>query len=354
MIQLKNINKIYVNDIFALKNINLTVAPGEIVGVIGKSGAGKSTLIRCVNLLERPTSGHVYIDNIDITTLNQNALRQIRHKIGMVFQHFNLLSTRTVFDNVALPLILINQSKSIIDQKVLFLLEKVGLLNFQKFYPHQLSGGQKQRVAIARALATDPTVLLCDEMTSALDPETTDDILNLIRMINQELKLSILLITHQMEVIKNIADSVAVIEQGEIIECESVVELFKNPKTNTAKKFVQTVFKSDLPIEFQSKLNIDPIENGEVILRLTFIGHTTLEPVIDELVRNEKIKVNILQANIEKLRQITMGRMIIAMQLTQATQSESVRMNLIKRFLENKGLTVEVMGYVDDKAWLVG
>lgn len=347
MITLKNINKTYINDIFALKNINLEVAQGEIVGVIGRSGAGKSTLIRCVNLLERPTSGSVFIDDINITTLNQNELRQVRHKIGMIFQHFNLLSTRTVFDNIAFPLTLIKKSPLEIQQKVLFLLDKVGLLNHQQSYPHQLSGGQKQRVAIARALATDPSVLLCDEMTSALDPETTDDILNLVRNLNQELKLSILLITHQMEVIKNIADRVAVIEHGEIIECDSVVNIFKNPKTNTAKKFVQTVFKSDLPVEFQAKLHADFIPNGEVVLRLTFIGHTTLEPVIDELVRNEKIKVNILQANIEKLRQITMGRMIISMQL------DSIRIEIIKRFLENKGLTVEVMGYVDDEAWLI-
>jgi len=244
MIELKNINKIYITKSgahHALKNINLHVAPGEIVGVIGKSGAGKSTLIRCVNLLERPTSGSVRVNNVELTTLNPQQLRQARHQIGMIFQHFNLLSTRTVFENVAFPLQLLKQPKNEIDQTVSLLLEKVGLSDRCDAYPSQLSGGQKQRVAIARALATKPQVLLCDEMTSALDSETTEDILKLIRGINQELGLSILCITHEMSVIKAITDRVAVIDYGEIVECAGVVDLFKSPQTPITKRLIQSV-----------------------------------------------------------------------------------------------------------------
>ncbi|HLB55791.1 MAG TPA: ATP-binding cassette domain-containing protein [Coxiellaceae bacterium] len=242
MIELYNINKIYSNQsgkIHALNNINLSVAPGEIVGVIGKSGAGKSTLIRCVNLLEKPTSGFVRVNNIELTTLNAAQLRQARHQIGMIFQHFNLLATRNVFDNVAFPLTLLKKSKKEINKIVSTLLEKVGLSDKRNVFPHHLSGGQKQRVAIARALATNPKVLLCDEMTSALDLETTYDILKLIRNINQDLGLSILCITHEMSVIKAIADRVAVIDQGEIIECATAVDLFKNPQTEITKRLIQ-------------------------------------------------------------------------------------------------------------------
>src|SRR3990167_2053464 len=221
MIKLTNVNKIYLGKsghLQALKNVNLHVAPGEVVGVIGKSGAGKSTLIRCVNLLERPTSGSVRVDGIELTQLNPAALRDVRHQIGMIFQHFNLLSTANVYDNVAFPLRLQKKSSTEIDQTVLSLLEKVNLIDRRFSFPQQLSGGQKQRVAIARALATKPKVLLCDEMTSALDPETTDDILQLLRSLNQELQFSILCITHEMSVIKFIADRVAVIDSGEIVE----------------------------------------------------------------------------------------------------------------------------------------
>lgn len=242
MIELYNLNKIYSNQsgkIHALKNVNLSVAPGEIVGVIGKSGAGKSTLIRCVNLLEKPTSGSVRVNNIELTKLNAAQLRQARHQIGMIFQHFNLLSTHSVFDNVAFPLTLLKKSKGEMNNIVSELLEKVGLSDKRNIFPHHLSGGQKQRVAIARALATNPKVLLCDEMTSALDLETTYDILKLIRNINQDLGLSILCITHEMSVIKAIADRVAVIDQGEIIEYATAVDLFKNPQTAITKRLIQ-------------------------------------------------------------------------------------------------------------------
>lgn len=348
MIKLTHLNKIYFGlseHHHALKNINLHVLPGEIVGVIGKSGAGKSTLIRCVNLLEKPTSGSVQINGIELTTLNPAQLRQARHQIGMVFQHFNLLETRTVFQNVAFPLQLLKTPAEEIERIVTVLLEKVGLLDKMYVYPRQLSGGQKQRVAIARALATKPKVLLCDEMTSALDPETTDDILKLIRDINRDMQLSILCITHEMHVIKAIANRVAVISHGEIVECSNVVDLFKHPKTTVAKRFVQSVFKSELPDELQSQLHFESMPDDFIVMRLTFFGHATLEPIINDFTRKTNVRVIILQANIEQLRTEMMGRMIVAVDVKK-TDVEKVM-----QYLTQDDLTVEIIGYVDRQTW---
>jgi D-methionine transport system ATP-binding protein len=348
MIELQNLNKIYSTpsgDYQALKNIQLSVAPGEIVGVIGRSGAGKSTLIRTVNLLERPTSGSVRVNGAELTTMNPDQLRQARHHIGMIFQHFNLLSKRTVHDNVAFPLQLLKMPERDIDHIVSSLLDKVGLSDRWNLYPHQLSGGQKQRVAIARALATKPKVLLCDEMTSALDPETTEGILKLVRSINQEMGLSILCITHEMGVIKTIADRVAVIDHGEIVECENVTTIFKDPKNPITKRFVQSVLKSELPHDLQSQIHFELMPEDQVVMRLTFVGHSTLEPVINEFMRQTKLRVNILQADIEQLRKELIGRMIITMDL------QGAELEKIVGFLQKKGLVVEVMGYVDRQAW---
>lgn len=348
MIELHNLNKIYTTqsgDHHALKNIHLTVASGEIVGVIGKSGAGKSTLIRCVNLLERPTSGLVRVSNTELTQLNSTQLRAARHQIGMIFQHFNLLSTRTVYENIAFPLELLKKTKKEIEYSVQPLLEKVGLLNHTRHYPHQLSGGQKQRVAIARALATHPRVLLCDEMTSALDPETTEDILKLMRSLNQEMHLSILCITHEMAVIKSIADRVAVIDHGEIIECAETAALFKKPQTSITKRLIQSVLKSELPHDLQSKIHSKGMADDEVVLRLTFSGEATLEPVMNEFARHSKARVNILQANIEQLRREMIGCMIISMRL------EKKELESVCLFLSEKSVTVEVIGYVDAQIW---
>ncbi|PIZ04550.1 MAG: methionine ABC transporter ATP-binding protein [Gammaproteobacteria bacterium CG_4_10_14_0_8_um_filter_38_16] len=349
MIELHNLNKIYTSKLgshHALKNINLSVAQGEIVGVIGKSGAGKSTLIRCVNLLEKPTSGSVKVNDVDLTTLNAEKLREARHHIGMIFQHFNLLSTRTVFDNIAFPLQLLKKPFNEIERTVSRLLEKVGLSEQSNAYPAQLSGGQKQRVAIARALATNPTVLLCDEMTSALDPETTEDILKLMRSINREFNLSILCITHEMGVIKSIADRVAVIDQGQIVECDKVINVFKNPKKAITKRLIQSVLKSELPDDLQSEMHVEHMMDDQVVLRLTFVGHATLEPVINDFMRKTKARVNILQANIEQLQKEKIGRMIVAMQL------EKTELSVVKKYLEEKDVIVEVMGYVDAQTWV--
>lgn len=349
MITLEKLNKIYTTkstQLHTLKNVDLHINAGEIVGLIGKSGAGKSTLLRCVNLLERPTSGRVIVDGVDLMDLDNAQLRQARHQIGMVFQHFNLLSSATVFDNVAFPLRLLNATRTEVEKTVITLLDNLGLSSFAKSYPHQLSGGQKQRVAIARALATKPKVLLCDEMTSALDPETTADILGLIKEINQTLGLSILCVTHEMDVVKTIADRVAVIDGGEIVEYSPVAEIFKNPQTSIAKRFIQSVLKTALPQELSSVLSSEPSEtNDHVILRFIFAGEATLAPVVNEWMRQSKVQVNILQANIEKLRQETIGSMIVS------TIFESSRLEESVKFLKDKGLGVEVLGYVNEHDW---
>ncbi len=245
MIKLNNITKIFTlpdKKLTALDNVSLHVPKGQICGVIGASGAGKSTLIRCVNLLERPTHGAVIIDDVDLTQLSDAELVKTRRQIGMIFQHFNLLTSRTVFENVALPLELENKSKAEIQEKTTALLALVGLSDKHNVYPANLSGGQKQRVAIARALASDPKVLLCDEATSALDPATTQSILKLLKEINRTLGITILLITHEMEVVKRICDQVAVIDKGRLIEQGTVSEIFSNPKTELAQEFISSTF----------------------------------------------------------------------------------------------------------------
>lgn len=348
MIELKGINKTYHTangPLCTLKDVDLRVAQGEIVGLIGRSGAGKSTLLRCVNLLERPTSGSVRVDDVELTQLKAQALREARHHIGMVFQHFNLLSTATVFDNVALPLRLVHASKSTIKKRVDTMLQKVGLPHLSASYPHQLSGGQKQRVAIARALVTEPTVLLCDEMTSALDPETTDEIVQLIRDLNAEFNLSILCVTHSMSVVKSIADRVAVIDDGRIVERNDVVSIFKNPRAKVTQRFVQSVLKSYLPEDMQSRLQGIPIDDGFGVLRLTFAGEVTMEPVVNELMKTFKAEINVLQANIEMLRQEMVGRMVIALDM------QKIKLTKVVALLESRGLIVEVMGY-GNRDWI--
>ncbi|MBX3709709.1 MAG: ATP-binding cassette domain-containing protein [Gammaproteobacteria bacterium] len=240
MIEFKKINKEYmVNNkiVHALQDIDLSINRGEIFGIIGLSGAGKSTLLRTVNLLEKPTSGQVYVDEIDLTQLSKKQLKQQRKNIGMIFQHFNLLKSRTAFENIALPLELLGQPKDKIKHDVHILLELVQLVEHKNHYPEQLSGGQQQRVAIARALATQPRILLCDEPTSALDPLSTSSILHLLKEINQKLSVTILLITHEMDVIKQICHRAGVLDKGYLIEQSSVTELFSNPKSSVVKQW---------------------------------------------------------------------------------------------------------------------
>lgn len=343
VIKLQHLNKIYHTphgELPALADINLDVQSGEIYGVIGKSGAGKSTLIRCVNLLERPSSGAVIVDDQDLTQLSQSALRLARGKMGMIFQHFNLLRNRTVLENVGLPLEIIGMTKEQVVRKIMPLLELVGLEKKSKSYPSQLSGGQKQRVAIARALATQPKILLCDEMTSSLDPETTRSILELILDINEQFKLSILLITHEMNVIKTIADRVAVIDHGRIIEEADVFTLFTHPKTAITQSFMRHTLPLELPVAVMHKIQRQPFANSSVIWRFFLSGPLATQPVINDLLKKYPVHLNILQANLEFIRHRPLGLMIVAV------EGSSEEIAQAKGYLEHRGLLIEVIGYV--------
>ncbi len=345
MITLDDINKSYIlhnRSIPAIRSINLTVKPGEIFGVIGKSGAGKSTLIRCVNLLETPDSGRVLVDGKDLMRLDPTSLRAARRKIGMIFQHFNLLSSRTVYHNVALPLELAGHSKQSITNTIMPLLELTELLDKKNAYPSQLSGGQKQRVAIARALASQPTILLSDEATSALDPETTLSILQLLKNIRDTLNLTILLITHEMNVVKTICDRVALLEKGTLIETNTVGEFFIRPQTSTAKNFIASAVLQHLPDAIQRHLLKLPETNAHPVLRLWFRQGTATQPIISMLSLQFNVHVNILQANIEYVQNQVMGIMIIVVKGFDASIQSAIE------YLKEHYVDAEVLGYAPD------
>lgn len=309
MIKLKNLNKSFNLDsnrsIVALQDINLEIGKSEIFGIIGLSGAGKSTLIRTINRLEEPCSGTIEIDGIDITKLSKSELIESRRGMGMIFQHFNLLSSRTVAQNIAFPLEIAGVEKSIIKTRVDELLELVELSDKSEAYPSQLSGGQKQRVAIARALANNPKVLLCDEATSALDPNTTKSILKLLKDINQKLNITIILITHQMEVIKSICNRVAIIEAGRIIELGSVEAVFLNPRTQTAKEFLSHLQPSN-QIE-----TCFPKDKNSIVLKLSYLKASAKEPIVSRLIRKFDLDVNIVSGNISKLMSTSSGHLVL-------------------------------------------
>ncbi len=312
MIQFEGVAKTYQSgkhEIHALNGIDLTVETGEIYGVIGFSGAGKSSLIRTVNLLERPSAGRVLIQGQDISTLSSKEIRTIRKDIGMIFQHFNLLNSKTVYHNVAMPLLLAKTPKSDIDKQVKNLLDFVGLADQAQKYPDQLSGGQKQRIGIARALATNPSVLLCDEATSALDPQTTKSILDLLRKINKEYNITILLITHEMGVIREICDKVAVLEAGKVIEQGSVFDIFSNPQQPTTKRFVRSVMNDELPESLLAQIQAAKSDNA--IYRLQFTGTSVGKPFMSRVSRDFKVDLNVLFGNITELQGIPYGNLIV-------------------------------------------
>lgn len=340
MIELRQLTKIFSTGITALDDINLSIERREIFGVIGPSGAGKSTLIRCVNLLESPTAGHVIIDNQDLTQLSLGDLRKARKKIGMIFQHFNLLSTRNVFDNIAFPLEISGYKKTEIAKVIDPLLELTGLTDKKDYYPSELSGGQKQRVAIARALTNKPHVLLSDEATSALDPHTTHSILRLLKDINKELGITILLITHEMEVVKEICHRLAIIEEGKIIEESNVLEFFTNPKTDTAKRFIRSTIRDTLPEAIQQRISNQAEPGSDILLRLSFLGKSAQEPLIANLIKVYGIDINIIQANIEVIRDEITG--VTVVQLSDRENNLDVAI----KYLREKGVNVEVIGYV--------
>lgn len=350
MIKLSGIEKTYLGSsgpIYALKGVSIEVNSGEIFGVIGKSGAGKSTLIRCINMLEKPTAGKVFVDDQELTSMSERDLRDARKKIGMIFQHFNLLSSRTVYDNVAFPLELAGWDKKQIESEILPLLDLVGLSDKRNQYPSQLSGGQKQRVGIARALASRPKVLLCDEATSALDPQTTQSILELLKDINKKLGLTIVLITHEMQVIKQICDRVAVIENGVIIEQGPVINLFAKPETTTTREFIRTIINYDLPDIFnETVFSPVPVPDSHLIVRVSFLGKAAKEPIIASLIRRCNVDVSILFGNIDHIQNIPFGTLII-----EVTGEAGPLQNALQ-YLTARDLGVEVIGYVkrDDLA----
>jgi D-methionine transport system ATP-binding protein len=344
MIHLSDIAKSYATSegvTVALEKIHLDVKAGEIFGVIGKSGAGKSTLIRCVNLLEKPDSGNVFVDGEDLTMLSPRALLDARRKIGMIFQSFNLLASKTVFENVALPLKFAGISEKEIKKRVSALLELTHIADKKSQYPQQLSGGQKQRVAIARALASNPKVLLCDEATSALDPHTTRTVLNLLQEINQSLGLTILLITHQMEVVKQICDRVALLEQAKLVEEADILTFLTNPKTAQGKNFVHALLRQELSPVIKNRLSEVPYANALPIIKIIFQGAAAAEPIIFHLIQNIGLEINILQAQIELIKHETIGIMIIEI------NDKKNQLEKALFYLKNKGLQVEVIGYVE-------
>ncbi|MBP3039819.1 methionine ABC transporter ATP-binding protein [Bacillaceae bacterium Marseille-Q3522] len=339
MIELKDIYKTYQRNgisIEALKGVNVKVETGDIFGVIGYSGAGKSTLIRLVNYLEKPTEGQVLVDGADLADFTVRQLRVVKKRIGMIFQHFNLLESKKIYDNVAIPLVLLKKSKREIRERVTELLEFVGLSEKANSYPSELSGGQKQRVGIARALASNPSILLCDEATSALDPQTTHSILQLLKKINAEYNITIMIITHEMSVIQEICNRVAVMEEGKIIEQGSVLEVFGQPKHPTTRNFVRTVFHHQVPDGIKDTQKIGA--EGK-LLTLKFIGESASEPIINNVIRTYDITINILSANTSEIQGTTLANMTLQI------NGDPAAVNAALQYIKDQGVKVKEADY---------
>ena len=333
IIQIQNVTKTFVgkeNQVEALKGISLDIQKGDIYGIIGMSGAGKSTLVRCLNFLEKPTTGTVLVENKDLSGLSEKELRRERTEIAMIFQHFNLLMQRNVVDNVCFPMEIVGVKKADARKRAMELLKIVGLAEKAKSYPAQLSGGQKQRVAIARALANNPKILLCDEATSALDPTTTKSILQLLQQINREYGITIVIITHEMAVVQEICSHVAIIDDGELAESGTVEEVFTSPKTAAAKKLVFMVNPKAAEM------------HGKKCIRIVFSENSSFEPVIANMVLECKAPVNILQADTKDIGGIAHGQMILQLPEDEAAASRMIH------YLKERKLTVEeVDSYVE-------
>ncbi|SEN12377.1 D-methionine transport system ATP-binding protein [Paenibacillus sp. OV219] len=307
LIELRDISKSYGSGstaVEAISNVSITIDKGEIFGIIGHSGAGKSTLLRCVNLLERPSTGSVKVGDVELTKLSTTQLQHERRRIGMIFQHFNLLSMATVRDNIAFPLKLAKLSKAEMKKRVDELLALVGLEQHGDKFPAQLSGGQKQRVGIARALANNPDVLLCDEATSALDPQTTNSILSLLVDINQKLGITILLITHEMHVIRSICDRVAVIDGGGVVEMGDVLDVFLKPQHPVTKDFVSQIADSFDPRELIAS------RSGRLI-KVNYVGDITYEPLLFNAVKSTSVQFTILQGTVSRMKNTPYGQLVI-------------------------------------------
>lgn len=344
MIELRNLSQRFPGPggwVEALRNVNLTIPQGEVFGIIGRSGAGKSTLVRTINLLTRPTEGNVVVGGRDLMLLSASALREARREIGMIFQHFNLLSSRTVFDNVALPLELAGASRADIEAAVLPLLDLVGLSAQKDRYPAQISGGQKQRVGIARALASQPKVLLSDEATSALDPETTRSILDLLKRINRELGLTIVLITHQMEVIKQVCDRVAVLDAGRVVEEGRVIDVFLQPHHEVTRALIGDVIAQELPPALKARV-AERLKTGSGhLLRLAFTGSGVDQPILSETIRRYELDFNILHGQIDEIQGQAFGSLAVL------AGGEPGKVGQALAFLREQGVVVEELSYVE-------
>lgn len=330
IIEVKGVNKSFQSKdstVEALKDINLSIQQGDIYGIIGLSGAGKSTLVRCLNLLEKPTSGTVVVEGKDLMAITPKELRSLRQNIGMIFQHFNLLMQRTVLRNIEFPMEIMKMDRSKARQKALELLEIVGLSDKANAYPSQLSGGQKQRVAIARVLAMNPKILLCDEATSALDPQTTKSILKLLKEINITYGITIVIITHEMAVVEEVCNRVAIMDQGSVVEEGSVEEIFASPKTTEAKRLIVST------LEGVKKMQ------GKQCVRIVFSTQSSFEPVIANLILEFKMPVNILYADTKNVNGLAKGEMIL-----QLPENKEIADRMVERLKENN-LTVEEVDY---------
>ena len=316
--------------VHALKNVSLSIESGDIYGIIGMSGAGKSTLVRCMNFLEVPTEGKVLIDGKSLSEFSPKELRKEREKIGMIFQHFNLLMQKNVLENICFHLYIQGRKKAEARARAMELLEIVGLADRAKAYPAQLSGGQKQRVAIARALASDPQILLCDEATSALDPQTTSSILELLQDINQKFGITIVIITHQMSVVREICTHVAIMKDGEVKEQGLVEEIFSHPKSQVAKELISKDSGNDVE---SKKLTQSEIQDGEIV-RIVFSENSAFEPVIANLILTFHEPVNILKANTKNVGGVAKGEMILQF------MSDSTNVPEMKKFLTERGLEI--------------
>ncbi|MGE6489719.1 methionine ABC transporter ATP-binding protein [Paenisporosarcina sp. NPDC076898] len=333
MIHIIDLSKEYVTkkgSVIGVDRVNLTINEGEVFGIVGYSGAGKSSLLRCINLLERPTSGQIEVDGRDLTKLKGEQLRKARLKIGMIFQHFYLISQKTVAENIAFALKAADTPKEKMATRVLELLEMVGLTDKKDVYPAQLSGGQKQRVGIARALANNPSVLLCDEATSALDPNTTLSILRLLKKINRELNITIVLITHEMNVVKEICDRMAVMQDGRVVEEGMVYDIFSNPQADLTKEFISSVVSFEVPQSILDQVT------GRIV-KVLFKGNVAGEGVISDMVQNFDVRGNFLHGSIEYIQEVPLGLFLMEIQ----GQPENVTRAIT--YMEGRGAQVEVV-----------
>ena len=320
MITLEKVNKVYSNGLHAVKDVSLKVNKGDIFGIIGLSGAGKSSLIRLINRLEEPTSGKIFINGENVLEFNKIQLLERRQKIGMIFQHFNLLSSRTVEENVAFALEIANWNKNEIKERVTMLLDIVGLSDKAKYYPSQLSGGQKQRVSIARALANNPDILLSDEATSALDPKTTKSILELIKKIQQKFSLTVVMITHQMEVVKEVCNRVAIMSDGRIVEEGGVHHIFADPKNEITKELISYVHQ-------QTDTEIDYLHHrGKKIVKVKFLGTSTQEPIISKVIKEYGIDISVLGGTIDKLATMNIGHLYLELGGDLSAQDKAIEL----------------------------